>query len=425
MRHPLAPCVLLTVAALATPAFAVPDGFVVERFSGGLVQPVSMAFAPDGRLFVAERLGAIRVIQDGALIDEPFVELEPFTGLESGLLGITLDPNFESNGYLYAFLTATSTEQIIVRLTDRAGVGEDLQFVRGAIPTTGELHNGGGMRFGPDGMLYFSVGDTGTAEAAQDLKSLAGSICRIRPDGKIPDDNPFTTPTGSPRATYAFGFRNPYRFCFAPDGRLFAMDIGSDDAPRTEEINLVRVGGNYGWPIAEGPSDGSDPNLIEPIFSYHELGQCIAGCVVYPTDIDESDARFAAFPKAYRGDLFHLDFVNNALFRVRLAGDKVEKHELFHQAQLGPLDLVLGPDGALYYCEFLTGDIQRVRYDAAKPADETPIDEPIIEPTDTDPDPNGALVAEPRPCGVGLAMAVPMSLLGLAFGRGRNSAIRK
>ncbi|MCA9243774.1 MAG: PQQ-dependent sugar dehydrogenase [Phycisphaerales bacterium] len=390
-----------------------------------------MAFAPDGRLFVAERLGAIRVIKDGELLDEPFAELEPFTGLESGLLGITLDPNFAANGYVYAFLTATQSEQIIVRLTDIDGVGAELFPIRGAIPTTGELHNGGGMRFGPDGMLYFSVGDTGVPSLAQDVKSLAGSICRINPDGTIPDDNPFKTPTNSPRAAYAFGFRNPYRFCFSPDGRLFAMDIGSDDAPRTEEVNLVVAGGNYGWPLAEGPSDGGDPNLIDPIFSYHELGQCIAGCVVYPTDPSAPDEDFASFPETYRGNLFHLDFVNNALFRVRLDGDKVAKHELFHQAQLGPLDLALGPDGALYYCEFLTGDIQRVRYAAAtaSPTDEGPnaeSNEPLIDPNEFAGEPNTVLkTPQPQPCGFGAAMTAALSVLSLSFARARNRLARK
>lgn len=335
----------------AAAAEALEPGFVVSTFAEGLGNPVALEFAPDGRLFVADVSGVIRVVSaEGVVSPREFATIEVFREGESGLLGLALDPDFAGNGYVYLFATVSSTEQRILRLRDDVGVGVEETVIRGNLPTRGRNHSGGGLRAGPDGTLYFSIGDAQDPESAQDLNSLSGKIARINLDGSTPDDNPFTTPTGSPRAVYALGFRNPFRFCMAPDGRLFVLDVGSDDAKRREEINLVRRGDNCGWPLFEG-SGGAALGFVDPIHEYHEEGAAPVGIVYYTG---------SRFPESHRGNLFHVEFVLNRIYRVVLDGDRVAAHTPFVQAEGGALDLTQGPDGALYYSELYTGRIMRV-----------------------------------------------------------------
>ena len=179
-----------------------PDGFELTTYVIGLAEPTAIAPAPDGRLFVAERGGVIRTVSPngnaGTLEPEPFATLEVYTGGEGGLLGLALDPDFETNGFLYAFVTATIAEQRIVRVTDMNGVATDETVIRGNLPTNGSVHNAGGMRVGPDGKIYFSIGDIGDPAGSDTITTLAGKISRINLAGSIPHDNPFVTPTGTP-----------------------------------------------------------------------------------------------------------------------------------------------------------------------------------------------------------------------------------
>ena len=347
-------------------ATVVDAGFTVHPVVGGLDQPTALAFAPDGRLFVGEKGGTIRVVKDGTLLSDPFAKLEIWDFFESGLLGLAVDPEFATNGFLYVFVTVAADEQHIIRLRDENGVGVDATIIKDHIPSSGTFHNGGCLRIGPDKLLYFSVGDNGTRENAQDITTLAGKINRIRLDGTTPDDNPFTTVNGSPRAVFALGFRNPFRFCVAPDGRLFVMDVGSDNAERQEELNVIRAGDNGGWPLVEGIVDPPRTEFVQPAFAYHDQGASPTGVVFYDSP--------AGFPAEYRGNLFHLDYTLNKLVRVRLDGDRVAFHDLFVQCEGAPVDLVLAPDGSLVYCELIGGRIMRVVFGDAPP------DVPVIPP---------------------------------------------
>ncbi|MBK8913639.1 MAG: PQQ-dependent sugar dehydrogenase [Phycisphaerales bacterium] len=336
-------------------------GFVIETIAEGLIEPTAIEFAPDGRLFVAERDGTVRIVRDGRPLDPPFAAIEVFTPNENGLLGMAIDPDFERTGFIFVFATVSPTETQILRLREGrsadgrpSGVADDVHPIRDSLPTRGTFHSGGGLRFGPDGMLYFSIGDNLIAESAQDHSTLAGKISRIAPDGSTPADNPLRTPTGSPRAIYATGLRNVFRFCFAPDGRLFAMDVGSDGAGRREEINLIKPGANYGWPQVEGRQGLiRDPRFTDPIHDYHEGGAAPVGAVVYAG---------GSFPVEYDGNLLYLEYVLNRLYRLELSGDSVKRHSLFAELTGGPVDLTVGPhDGALYYCELASGTIRRIR----------------------------------------------------------------
>jgi glucose/arabinose dehydrogenase len=331
-----------------------PGDFRLAQIATGLDQPTAIDFAPDGRLFIAEKRGRIRIVEDGELLDTPFAEVEVYDFLESGLLGLAVDPDYETNHFVYVFATVSDGEQNIIRFTDENGVGSGRTVVRANLPSAGALHNGGGLEFGPDGKLYFSIGDNADPDNGQDLATMAGKICRINPDGSTPNDNPFTTPTGSPRAAFAYGFRNPFRFCFAPDGRMFAVDLGSDDAVRREEINYVQSGLNYGWPTVEGLTDAElHPDLTPPIFDYYDKGSAPCG-IVYYTGED--------FPSEYSGNLFQIEYTLNRIYRIVLDGNSVVSHEIFAETDGAPVDLAQAPDGSLYYCEVVAGNVMRISF---------------------------------------------------------------
>ncbi|RMF82197.1 MAG: hypothetical protein D6744_06245 [Planctomycetota bacterium] len=410
-----------------------PDGFEVSVYAEGLVDPIALAVAPDGRVFFTEKTGRLRVIQDGVVQEPPFATIDVHSDNENGLLGLALDPHFADNGYVYVFASVSADEQQILRFTDAGGVGEERVVIRDHLPAGELVHSGGGLAFGPDGMLYFSVGDTGDAPLAQRMNSLAGKICRIHPDGRTPDDNPFTTPTGAPRAIYALGFRNPFRFTFAPDGRLFVMDVGSNGANRREEINIVRRGGNYGWPLVEGfQASPGDPTYSDPIIAYHEAGQAVTGAVVYTGE---------QFPRRYVGNLFHLEFVLNRIYRVVLDGDRVVRHEVFLEGQGGLTDIVQDVDGSLLYCEHYGGRIMRIRCTAEKPDDASPTDSPFVADDETSGTPGDAVVVDVLAateedmsppavapvglCGLGGFGAWPLTLLMLTAARLRREGSQR
>lgn len=356
MRFPPAVYVLVLLVLFqgraAVAAEALEAGFVVETYARGLALPTALESLPDGRLIVGEKDGAIWVIIDSVVQQPPFARLQPYTLSECGLIGLAVDPAFSTNHYVYVFVTVSAEEQQIIRFTESGGVGTRQTVIRDHLPTRGVNHNGGGLDFGPDGKLYFSIGDNAVPDNAQDFSTLAGKICRINADGSTPGDNPFRTPTNEPRAIFALGFRNPYRFCFAPDGRLFVLDVGSNGPQRREEINIVSAGDNGGWPLVEGaPQAGQD--FLAPIYTYQDEGSAPVGALVYTS---------TAFPTTYYGNLFHLDYQLNRLYRTVLDGDRVVSHTTFVQGEAGPVDLAQGTDGALYYCELFGGQIKRVRY---------------------------------------------------------------
>src|SRR3954452_17539588 len=173
-----------------------PTGFAQSMVAQGFDSPTSMVVAPDGRVFVAEQPGRLRVIKDGQLLSRPFVTVDTAQVGERGLVGVELDPNFESNGYVYVYYTAgTSTDNRVSRFTangDVAAAGsEKVLFQLDVTGFEASIHQGGGLHFGKDGKLYISVGDQGGRNRTQKLDNQVGKILRINSDGTIPADNPF------------------------------------------------------------------------------------------------------------------------------------------------------------------------------------------------------------------------------------------
>lgn len=242
--------------------------FKLETVAGKLVVPWAVAFAPDGRIFITERPGRIRVVEGGKLRNEPWAKLDvDTTGGEDGLMGKALAPDFAKTGHLYVVGTFSAGDHLVnrvVRFADREGFGVEANVVIDNIPG-GRIHAGDAIAFGPDGMLFVATGDVREPNNSQDLNSLAGKLLRYRPDGTIPADNPFP---GSP--VYAYGLRNVQGLSWQPEThQLFTTEHGpsgfSNEGYRTghDRLNVIRAGGNYGWPIVAGMN--KDPRFIPPI----------------------------------------------------------------------------------------------------------------------------------------------------------------
>src|SRR2546423_1488001 len=244
----------------------------------------AMAFAPDGRLFVCVKTGQLRVIKNGALLATPFVSLSVDSSGERGLLGVTFDPNFSSNQFLYLYYT-TNTSPIHNRISrftangDVAASGSEVVLVDLDNLSSAQNHNGGAIHFGPDAKLYAGVGENANSANAQTLNNRLGKVLRYNADGTIPADNPFfNTATGANRSIWALGLRNPFTFAFQPGtGRIFINDVGQDT---WEEINEGIAGSNYGWPTCEGACSPTNPNFRDPLFQYGHGTSSTTGCAI-------------------------------------------------------------------------------------------------------------------------------------------------
>jgi glucose/arabinose dehydrogenase len=355
---------LVFVAALAPYAGAatLPEGFIERTVATGLWSATAMAFAPDGRLFVCQQDGRLRVIKNGVLLAEPFVTLEVDQRGERGLLGVALDPDFPSNQFVYLYYTtaAAPRHNRVVRFTadgDRAAAGSETLILRLDDLNTATTHNGGAMHFGPDGKLYIAVGDDGDGGNAQSLANLHGKMLRLNRDGSVPADNPFVNQaTGSNRAIWAMGLRNPFTFAFQPGtSRLYINDVGNES---WEEINEGAAGTNYGWPESEGPT--TNPLHRSPVYAYpHSFGTARA-CAITGGAFYEPPRR--QFPASYDGKYFFADFCGGW---IRTFDPNTGAVADFAAGISLPVDLKVGPDGSFYYLSRGNDAVMQVVYAGA------------------------------------------------------------
>jgi len=356
-------CILAALAAglaATEPARAaqLPSGFSESTVVSGLEAPTAMAISRDGRIFVCEQGGRLRVIKNGQLLTRPFVTLNVSSVGERGLLGVALHPNFPQTPYVYLYYTAVKPRihNRLSRFTargDRGLLGSELRLLD--LPALGPTnHNGGAVHFGSDGMLYVGVGENAQAENAQSLETPLGKILRLQPDGRIPRNNPFFgNTTGQARAIWAYGLRNPFTFAFAKNGRLFINDVG---AGTFEEVNEGEAGANYGWPATEGPT--SDPRFKAPLFSYGHGGSPTTGCAIVGAAFYEPDHR--QFPVSYDGSFFFADLCSGWIRRLDAFSGFTPV--AFASGISAPVDLAVSEDGALYYLAAGDGTLRRVTH---------------------------------------------------------------
>ena len=222
--------------------------FRIQTVVTGLEVPWALAFAPDGRLFLTERPGRVRVVENDRLLPDPALTLsDVYARGEAGLLGLALDPDFESNHFVYLQYTAErpgrDPETKIVRYLEARNTLVDGVTLLDGLPAH-RVHDGGRLRFGPDGALYATLGDVADRTTPQDLGTLAGKILRITREGLTPRDNPFAS------QVFSYGHRNPQGFDWHPaTGDMWATEHG---AVGNDEVNQIRGGQNHGWPDVEG-----------------------------------------------------------------------------------------------------------------------------------------------------------------------------
>ncbi|HVG08426.1 MAG TPA: PQQ-dependent sugar dehydrogenase [Thermoanaerobaculia bacterium] len=343
---------LAFLACLPLRAATLPPDFTETLLARGIVRPTAMALAPDGRIFVCEQTGALRVIKDGELLPQPFVTVPVFTEGERGLLGVTVDPDFPRTPHVYVYYTATKpiVHNRVSRFTasgDRAANGSETAILD--LPQLAKpIHNGGAMHFGPDGHLYIAVGENAVPENAQNLDNPLGKILRIGKDGSIPPDNPF-----SGRAIWAYGLRNPFSFAFQPGtGRMFINDVGRKD---WEEINEGEAGANYGWPVTEGPTN--DPAYRGPLYTYRHGPTPATGCAISGGAF--YDPAEPQFPSEHLGSYFFADFCSGWIRRLDPA---TKTAQAFATDIGGPIGLQVGDDGSLYYLAYEDGTVYRIDF---------------------------------------------------------------
>lgn len=349
------------------PNAVLPSGFTETAISG-LSNPTAMAIHPDGRIFVCQQTGELRVVKNGVVLPTPFVTLPVNSVGERGLLGVAFDPNYATNRFVYVYYTATTpaVHNRVSRFTansaneDVAVAGsefvlldlENLSFTN---------HNGGAIHFGPDGKLYVATGENAITSNSQSLANRLGKILRINSDGTIPADNPTSFPniTGSPtgvnRAIWAVGLRNPFTFSFQPGtGRMHINDVG---AGAWEEINVGARGANFGWPACEGTCGTA--GMTNPIYQYSSAvgAPCaISGGAFYnPTN--------RTFPGQYIGKYFFADFCAGWIKTIDPLNPPATGTAPDAFTAIGfPVDIQVANDGNLYYLARQAGAVFRVQY---------------------------------------------------------------
>ena len=297
----------------------------VEVLAENLEIPWEILHLPDGRILVTERPGRVKILDEGEVATLHSVE---HAG-EGGLLGMALSPTFEEDSYIYLYYTYREDGDYYNRVArytfEEDSLGNE-EIVIERIPGA-RIHNGGRIKFGPDGMLYIATGDAADPPLAQDIESLAGMVLRLRPDGTIPEDNPFED---SP--VYAYGIRNPQGLAWHPvTGELYSSGHGPT---RLDVINHIKSGANYGWPeiTCDEESDEFEGALV-----------CYTEFTLAPSGMD-----FFHHENLEEVPLYVAGLRGNMLMRIDLTddGEFIRQEALFRE--YGRIRTVVFHEGALY-----------------------------------------------------------------------------
>jgi glucose/arabinose dehydrogenase len=318
--------------------------FRVETFASGLEVPWSIAFAPDGRVFVTERPGRVRVIENGTLKPKPIAVIDDVrSASESGLMGLVLHPQFATNHLLYlsyAYAGRDDQEVRVVRFRETGDALTERRVIIEGIPAAPN-HAGCRLRFGPDGKLYITTGDATDRELAQKMDSLAGKILRLNDDGSIPPDNPFVSQQGARAEVWSYGHRNSQGIDFQPGSNLlFETEHGPSgfDGPGGgDEVNIVERGKNYGWPLIHHKQ--LREGLESPLLEYTPACAPASGTFY----------RGSLFQQ-FRGNFFFGCLRGERIIRVTLDGRRVVSQEDLLKGKYGRIrEIVEGPDGVIYF----------------------------------------------------------------------------
>jgi glucose/arabinose dehydrogenase len=356
--------VFIGTKKLQAATFANPK--ITEQSLATDLDPTAMEFAPDGRLFICSKNGAVRIVKDGKLLTRPFLKLTVPTLSEQGLLGIAFHPTFTDSPYVYLYYTALVPQHNRVSrfLAQRDTVEGEEQIIFDMDLVTAQNHMAGAIHFGLDGKLYIASGNSAKSENSLSLNTTLGKILRINPNGSIPNDNPFLDKTsGNQRAIWALGIRNT--FSFAIDritGRIFGTECGDG----MEEVNELLGGSNYGYGEQEGYAEPRNPSHIIGAFRpaiYAYSGGCVIAAAFYPSEV--APAGPMNFPPEFQRKFFFADH-NNGWIKV-MSMDNQKLISDFATGAQNPVDIKFGSDGALYYLSRsrLGGSLMKVIYNSS------------------------------------------------------------
>jgi len=358
-------------SSLGTPELGETDSteFSTEIVVDDLNQPITMTFLPNGRMLVLQKDGNIAITDPSTpeTDSQTYMSLSNIdTSGERGLVGIALDPNFEQNGQFYLYYQAKDPAKSRVSrfqhvensggLSSRGDNSSEIVIWQDSDTYDAEYHFGGGLDFGPNGLLYLTVGEEFNGTQSQDLTTSGGKVHRFDTDGSVPSDNPYVDDPDALDTIWATGLRNPFRAKWdRQTERYFIGDVGGNVDDSVEEINLGQRGANYGWPNCEGPCNG----YTDPIYSYphREQGGSVVAGPVYHGD---------QYPNEYTNAFFFADYVFNEIRYLTFDDSgQVTGNYLFRNVGGRPVDLREGSDGALYYTRLAYGNVKRIEYDAA------------------------------------------------------------
>ena len=338
----------MTVMAKETTIESKDGPIKVEVVADGLDQPWGMAFLPDGRLLVTEKLGTLRIVAKDGTVSDPLKGVpEVIANGQGGLLDVALNPKFDANGLVYLSYSepgdgGAGTAVAHGKLSD-AGL-EDVKVIFRMQPKVeGPNHFGSRLVFAPDGKLFVTLGDRFKFDPAQDLKSHLGKVVRINPDGSVPDDNPFVGKDDALPEIWSYGHRNVQGAAIHPEtGKLWTIEFGPKGG---DELNIPEPGKNYGWPVVSWGNhyDGKDipdpPTHPEFTDAIHHWNPVISpsGMAFYTGD---------AFP-SWKNELLIAGLSSQAIVRLTLEGQKMASE---NRIEMGARirDVAQGPDGAIY-----------------------------------------------------------------------------
>mgnify|MGYP003579681756 CR=1 FL=1 len=350
---------------VAVNAQILPADFARVLVTNGISNPTAMAFAPDGRIFVAEQSGRLRVVKNNVLLPTPFIQLTVNASGERGLIGIALDPDFSNNNYIYLYYTVpiAPIHNRISRFTangDIALAGSESIVLELDPLSNATNHNGGAMHFGKDGKLYVAIGENANTAHAQNLDTYHGKLLRINKDGSVPQGNPYTTGSEQRRRVWAHGLRNPYTFSIHPEtGRILVNDVGQ---VTWEEINDATTGGkNFGWPTTEGTfNPATYPTFTNPIYAYQHGAGDGRGCAITGGTFFFPAA--TNYPSTYWGKYFFQDLCNQWINTLDLSGSAAVRSPFGTAVGANSLALTVGNDGNVYYLSRTASALYKIIY---------------------------------------------------------------
>jgi glucose/arabinose dehydrogenase/regulation of enolase protein 1 (concanavalin A-like superfamily) len=352
---------LLMFSVTSLSAQTYPANFSQVAVATGISNPTVLAFAPDGRIFVAQQNGTLVIIKNGVKLATPALQLTVNSSGERGLIGIALHPSFSTNGYVYLYYTLSNgSRNRVSRFTmtgDVITASSEVVILDLDPLSSATNHNGGAMHFKGD-KLYIAVGENANGAHAQNLDTYHGKILRVNTDGSAPADNPFNAAGASEqrKRVWSYGLRNPYTFDVQPGtGKVFVNDVGQ---VTWEEIDDATPGGlNFGWPTSEGAT--TNPSFATPVFSYAHGSGDGRGCAI--TGGVFFNPASTNYPASFIGKYFYQDLCNAWINYIDLTSGVVRN--AFASGLPGQsLAIDVGTDGNLYYLSRSAGTLYKIIY---------------------------------------------------------------